>query len=130
MGFNAAQAVSSLDYDFSAVGGPKGCSPEPSADQVRTMQFALRSLFKLDDTDPVAINERMAALTEAEIRERDAELIEIYAEVCSQQPSADELRALPHRVLQAYIGWLSGELNTPTAGSSATRRSPAPLKSV
>jgi hypothetical protein len=87
-----------------------------------------RSLFKLDDTDPVAINERMAALTEAEIRERDAELIDIYAEVCSQQPSADDLRALPHRVLQAYIGWLSGELNTPTAGSSVTKRSLAPVK--
>lgn len=131
MGFNAAEAVSELSYDFTSVGGPSGVTPEPTSDQVRTMQFRLRTLFKLDDgTSPEELAAHMAELTEGELRARDDELIEIYAAACSEKPSVAELRALPHRVLQQFIGWLSGELNTPTAGSAATKNSRAPLKSV
>lgn len=133
MGFVAKQAVSALDYDFSGLGiadldGVKGCSPEPSTDQVRAMQSRIRDLYDIADLDPAAINAYMAAMSEDELRDNAAQVAEIYADLCSQQPSTDQILALPHRVFAAYIGYLSGELNNPTAGSSVTRRSLAPVK--
>lgn len=131
MGFNAAQAVSSLDYDFTAFSpGVKGTSPEPSSEQVIVMRQRIRDIFHLDDADPQALNAHLAGLSLEDYKLRDAEIAETYADVCSQQPSTEEILALPHRVQVAFIGYLSGELNTPTAGSSATRRSLAPVKNA
>ncbi|PSJ23852.1 hypothetical protein B7P34_36535, partial [Streptosporangium nondiastaticum] len=62
--------------------------------------------------------------------ETDHELVRIYADCCSQQPTTEQMLALPHRTLAAYLGWLAGELNTPTAGSSDTKPSRGSLKSV
>lgn len=125
MGFNAVKAVAKLDYDFTGLDvdslkGVKGTTPEPTADQVTEMRFKLRKLFSLDEDADVT--EKMASLSEQELKDRDKELAEIYADVCSQEPTTEQILALPHRVLQAYIGWLSGELNNPSAGTSGTKR--------
>lgn len=135
MGFVAKQAVAKLEYDFTGLGiagldDVKGCSPEPTAEQVLHMQFELRELFHLDNSDPGAINQYLSSLSEDEYAEHDAEIARIYADVCSQQPTTKQILALPHRIRAAYIGYLSGELNTPTAGSSVTRRSLAPVKTA
>lgn len=131
MGFNAGQAVSRLDYDFTDfLPGVKGISPEPSTEQVLIMQARIREIFRIGDMDPQALNEYLRDLSLEDFKKRDAEIAETYADVCSQQPSTDEILALPHRVQVAFIGYLSGELNTPTAGSSATRRSLAPVKNA
>lgn len=129
MGFKASQAVSELSYDFDPW-GPSGVTPEPSTEQVLAMRIALRAMFFLDDPDPLAINKHMAGMSLEDFKERDVELAEIYADVCSQQPSTKEILALPHRQQVAYIGYLSGELNTPTAGSSVTKRSLAPVRNA
>jgi hypothetical protein len=137
-GFVAREAVAALAYDFTGIGvaeldGIKGVTPEPTQEQVRTKDVALRKLLGLDDeaegeeiTDAVA--EKVSAMEKR--TETDLELVRIYADCCSQQPSTEQMLALPHRILAAYLGYLAGELNTPTAGSSATKNSRAPLKSV
>ncbi len=137
-GFVAAKAVAALAYDFTGIGvaeldGVRGVSPEPSQEQVRVKDMALRTLLGLDDdadgdeiTDAVA--EKVSAMQKR--ADTDRALVEIYADCCSQQPTTEQMLALPHRVLAAYLGYLAGELNTPTAGSSATSSSRAPLKSV
>lgn len=136
MGFVAKDAVAQLDYDFDGLGvaaleGVRGTTPEPTQDQIRNMRFRLRELFNLGDVDdPAALQKRIAALTPDEIRERDEEMAEIYADACTQQPTTAEILALPHRVMSAYIGYLSEEFLTPTAGSSATKPSLAPRKNA
>jgi polysaccharide deacetylase 2 family uncharacterized protein YibQ len=72
----------------------------------------------------------MKTMTLEDYKARDRELATIYADVCSQQPSTEEILKLPHRVQVAFIGYLSGELNTPTGGSSGTKRSLAPVKNA
>lgn len=131
MGFKASRAASELEYDFEPfLPGVKGVTPEPSSDQVLEMQARLRELFLTNDPDPLALTKKLSELSLEDFKDRDHQLAEIYADVCSQQPSTEEIMALPHRVQVAYIGYLSGELNTPTAGSSATRRSLAPVKNA
>lgn len=137
MGFVAAEAVAALDYDFSGLGVPelegvKGTSPEPSQDQVRDMYDAIRKLYSLGEyADTEEMTESVAkSLSREDIKDRDLELAKIYADACSQKPTTEQVLALPHRVRAAYIGYLSGELLTPTAGSPATSSSRAPLKSV
>lgn len=139
MGFVARQAVAALDFDFSGIpeapelDGVRGVIPEPSQEQVRTMQVELRKLLGLDaDADADEITEGVAEQVSAIDRREatDLELVRIYADCCSQTPSTKQMLLLPHRVLAAFLGYLAGEFNTPTAGSSATKRSQAPLKSV
>lgn len=123
MGFDAADAVAELEYDFTKyVPGAKGTTPEPSTEQVRAMQRALRVLFKLDAKDPMALTKHLAKMSEAEYKDHDRELAQIYADACSQQPSTDDILGLPHRLQVAFIGYISGEFGTPTAGSSGITR--------
>lgn len=127
MGFVAAKAVATLEYDFTGIGVPeldgvKGVSPEPSAEQIRHMRFRLKELLHLDPDDPLAANKYLGSLSEDEYAEYDEQFAEIYADVCSQEPSTKQILALPHRLQQAFIGYLSGELNTPSAGTSGMKR--------
>ena len=145
MGFVAAEAVSELEYDFTGmVDGQrrknwpvelhdvKGVSPEPSQDQVRDMYDAIRKLYSLGEyAEPDEMKESVAkSLSLTEIKDRDLQIAKIYADACSQEPTTEQILLLPHRSRAAYIGYLSGELLTPTAGSPATSSSRAPLKSV
>lgn len=123
MGFDAADAVAELEYDFTKyVPGAKGTTPEPTTEQVRVMQRKLRMLFRLDAKDPMALTKHLAAMSEAEYKDHDRELAQIYSDACSQQPTTDEILGLPHRLQVAYIGYISGEFGTPTAGSSGITR--------
>lgn len=141
-GFKATQAVSGLSYDFTGLEVQdddaadlldkcKGTTPEPSYQQVRHMQSRFKALLGLDgDVDPVEINKAMARMSEDELLERDDEIAEIISGVTSGRPSIDEISALPFRVREAYVGWICGELNNPTAGTGSSRRSLAPVKNA
>jgi hypothetical protein len=141
-GFKATAAVSGLSYDFTGLevldddaadllDKAKGTTPEPSYQQVRHMQAAIKTLLGLDpDVDPAEINKEMARMSEDDLLERDEEFTDIIAGVTSGRPSRDEIAALPFRVREAYIGWVCGELNNPTAGTGSTRRSLAPVRNA
>jgi hypothetical protein len=141
-GFKATAAVSGLSYDFTGLevldddaadllDKAKGTTPEPSYQQVRHMQAAIKTLLGLDpDVDPAEINKEMARMSEEDLLERDEEFTDIIAGVTSGRPSRDEIAALPFRVREAYIGWVCGELNNPTAGTGSTRRSLAPVRNA
>jgi hypothetical protein len=141
-GFKATNAVSGLSYDFTGLevldddaadllDGAKGTTPEPSYQQVRHMQARLKELLGLDgDVDPVEINRAMARMSEDELLARDDDIADIIAGVTSGRPSIEEITALPFRVREAYVGWICGELNNPTAGTGSTRRSLAPVRNA
>jgi hypothetical protein len=151
MGFTAADAVIPFDYDFTGmvtikgvrqrVGGwpqelyeVQGVTPEPSQEQVRLFQEALRRVYQLGEFAPDAegggdevtgqeLAEKVAAsLSLTEITKRDEEIAGIYAAVCSNEPSAEQILLLPHRQRAAFIGYLSNELLNPTKGSAGTSR--------
>lgn len=156
MGFVAADAVIELDYDFRGLragkripGWPeelndvRGVSPEPSQEQVAEFQEGLRRVYKLgefadgaEEGDGERVTGQQLAeqvnrsLSRTELTKRDEEVAGLYAAVCSHEPSAAQICALPARHRVAFIGYLSNELLNPTSGSAATNGSRAPLRSV
>lgn len=125
--FDAGTAVDPLDYDFSAYKGPVGTIPEPSTKQVNDFFKAMKNMVKdvrklsrdagpkdvdpdnLTDEDLETISDQIDAA--GEVAEKyQAQTREILAELCSNEPSADDLALLPQRVLGAFSSWLVGEL--------------------
>lgn len=124
MGFNAGTAVSKLDWDFTQfVPDAKGTTPEPSAEQAEAFLAAMRDLAVEADAD--ATDEEKAALTDQEAAERLAslssdkmrllseKLIGAVADVCSNNPTREQIAALPYRPQQAFFGHIYGQILNP-----------------
>lgn len=129
MGFKAKDAVAKLDFDFGYedptgwVDGPKGVTPEPSVAQVRHFRYRLRELSGATSEDREELEKALAEMSEEEFAARDEEFLDEIAAVTSGQPSREDIAALPHRLQQAYIGSLVGDLFTPEAHAGGTRPS-------
>lgn len=111
-GFVAADAVEPLDYDFTAFVDAKGTVREPSRKQRRRFDRRVAGIFGDETTDET--NERFAKMSATERQhelERIAdESIEALVELCGDQPSREELEALPERILAAFVSYLRGTL--------------------
>lgn len=112
--FDASRAVTVLDYDFNKFGAGKGITPEPSDAQIFRYSKLMADLgaeLGISETDPKKIAEFAASITEEDMMEQALKQAEITAELCSDQPSRDDLMKLPPRVRAAFYGWLSEHLN-------------------
>jgi hypothetical protein len=133
MGFDAGTIVDALEWDFTKYGAGSGTAPEPTDQMIErfkrkffhiakgTSAQAAKQLQLLSEEEaetPKTLTDAIATLdtvrgdnaAEAELRKA---LIQICAEVCSNEPRVDQLDKLPHRPLQAFVGWLLGELVAP-----------------
>lgn len=128
--FNAATAVETLDYDFTAFGGGEGVIPEPSTGAVNRFFKDMKKLIKevkklqkamedvnlenedevaelpdLDEDDSTSEFQEQTLVLIAELcgakRDDDGELIKE-----SGTPSFNDLEKLPYRVLQEFSKWL------------------------
>ena len=112
--FDAARVITSLDYDFTRFGGPKGTVPEPSDPQIFAYSKAMSELGEelgINERDPKKIAAVAASLTETDMMEHAVRQAEITAALCGNHPSAEELMNVPPRVRAAFYGWLSEMLN-------------------
>jgi ATP phosphoribosyltransferase len=120
--FNAATAVESLEYDFTAYGGEAGLIPEPSTDQIDQFFTDLRNIVKQvqglkaqaesaksGEMTQEQMDEVLAAMDDVSIKKFQTEMTEAVSALCSNQPSVEQITKLPYRVLQAFIQWVSGE---------------------
>ena len=149
-GFKAQGAVSSLDFDFEPyVEGAKGTIAEPSQDALDRYRDANESamaqsglslnqiaeVVKLASGDTEPSEDEMVRVlghmpddleaVMAKAREAQAAQFETAIEVCGGTPSEEQIKALPGRVREAFVGWLTGELLRPTRPTPASRPSPA-----
>jgi len=131
--FDAGTAVDPLEYDFTKyVAGAAGTTPEPSQDQVKEFQHAqmetakrVKELLGLD-LDVSDLEGAQATLTRVDMSKLDPQALDQMSEdlktklakLCSDEPSKEVLDAVPFRVLQAYMGWLSGQLNPKAQGTT------------
>jgi hypothetical protein len=132
MGFNAAAEVDILDYDFTAFEPDvKGVTPEPSMAKVRKFQRQMKEIVREPVIDAAKRRESgRTELTVAELEEALSgsndeaseamldKIIDVTAEVCSNKPTAAQIKKLPWRVQQHFLGYiagkfLSGEASTP-----------------
>jgi hypothetical protein len=135
MGFDAGKSVTALNYDFSTLpiadeetqkilAEAKGTIPEPSQAALDNFQKHVREMATdpeiaalvalADDADPAAVIEAIGAMPAEKLTDVNNRMVDAIIDVCSGSPSAEQVRALPPRVRNAFIGWVSGELVGPT----------------
>ena len=135
-GFNAANIVEPLDYDFTAIKGlenVKGTIPEPTSLQVQTFLTASRKeadrnqrdLGITGDAEDMTKEQILAVLDKASpsrtqaAKKREAE---IFSDLCSGTPTAGQLLELPHRIMIEFAKWVTKEVLDPevsTGGGGA-----------
>lgn len=133
MGFDAAEAVAPLDYDFRPFSNVHGVIPEPSTGDVEGFFQALRGMAaevrelmgnaqqmqdgELNDEDAAETISKMDDNMVAKFQDR---LIDAIAGLTNGTPSKEEIGALPYRVLGAFSAWLGGELRPNQPGTVTT----------
>ena len=133
-GFKAEFVVESLDYDFGGIPGRpelgkiKGVIPEPSDEQVRKMNNALRAAVvsvageDFDPSDRTAAARIFGKLTDDQMAAMEHENIAAISIVTQDSPSAEELNQLPYRYKREFVKWLIRELNDPEGSATGTNR--------
>jgi hypothetical protein len=106
--FSAKSAAPALDYDFNPHVKAKGTVPEPSQEAVEQFQEVILAILPDGDLD------KLQNLSLAEGKAATLKFKEALADLCAGSPSREELDALPHRVLVAFSGWLSGSFQDPS----------------
>src|SRR5512138_245128 len=140
MGFDAASAVESLDWDFTAFNAGKGTSPEPSTREIEQFFKKSHSLaeaiirsgknrteddseFPEDLTFEQAwdlIAKRLDAPRGEDAESLARKMSELVAETTHNCPSADQLMKLPHRVRSSFFGWFTGQMLDPESAAAGT----------
>lgn len=123
-GFDAEKKVDPLKYTFGKGYKYKdreisGVVPEPSDEQLATWHKELAEVARsyradqegVDLNDQTAVMDWMANRDPSRAVDMEMDTARIYAEVCSEKPSFDELMAVPPRLRTAFYAWLNGELH-------------------
>lgn len=126
MGFDASKSVDSLDYDFAPWVEASGTIPEPRQEQVDALFDALREVVTASGAEigatPDAIISGLAGLPAEVVKTQSDAMLDALEAFCQGTPSREEIEALPVRPMQAFVGWLVGQLEDP--GKGATQPSP------
>jgi hypothetical protein len=129
--FDAGDVVEDLAWDFTRAGvKAKGIVPEPSDAAIGQFLDDLKTLYSdakasgldLDlpaDATPDEMMTAIASVTGEAFVAFMAKLAELFATLCSGQPSTEQLLALPMRVRVKFYGWLQSEVVNPEAGTGA-----------
>lgn len=121
--FKVADHVGKMSADFRPMAQWSGPISEPSQEQFNAWQVGMSQLaaefnFDGDPNDMRAVAEFMANLDVEDLDVQADRTAEMYADLCSNSPSKDDLLSLPPRWRQAFYGYVSGEL-APEASSPA-----------
>lgn len=132
-GFKAHEVVEALTYDFGGIDGRpdlasiRGVVPEPSDQQVRKMNAALRDAIKsvtgtgdFDPTDRVAAARIFGKLTDEQLAAMEDANLAAIGIVTQDSPSVEQIQRLPFRYKREFIKWLVKELNDPESQATAT----------
>lgn len=136
--FNVGDVIDPLDYDFTVLAkkygvtelaGVKGTVPEPTDDQIiRFGRAMIAHEQRRRAMDPqLSLPEDATGDQYLEAAAKYAEAIaaeglsraeaEIFAELCSGKPTADQLMLMPPRARQGFYKYLRDEVLSPEAGA-------------
>lgn len=126
-GFNAAEVVEPLEWDFTKYDAGKGTVPEPSDKDIETLFRDLTKVSK-DVMEKAGVGKLtgtpeqvMAAIAELDdsaigITQMISGFTKAFAKLCKNQPTAIQLNKLPLRVRMAFYVWLADELRPEVGG--------------
>jgi hypothetical protein len=135
--FNLSEKVDELKYNFRPLIDVAGIVPEPSAGQIRAFRRVFGEMLEeaqreLGDHTPVRMGdagnepdplERIRLVGKYLSRDTTMEeekLLHAMADLCSNQPSFDDLQQLPGRAQQAFLSWLGDMFLVPEGSRPAT----------
>lgn len=125
-GFDLSRSVSKLDWNFG--GGVRGTIPEPSPKAVNRFHSRIQENLRVigrdvpDRSDTEAMTQLLSSLTEDDLNAIYEENLDAAAELCDGSPTREQLGEIGHRGFQAFLGWLTGEINNPEGSRPATRK--------
>lgn len=131
--FKLEDELGELPYDFRTKGNPNaphGIIAEPSTKQIQDFQRTLRALMgpaleKMAEAQEMSPKERAAAISADAESEEEAEAqheltLKAIAKLCSDSPSVTDLKSLPYRGQQFFVGWIVGVFLDPNQQTPAT----------
>jgi hypothetical protein len=124
-GFNAGTVVEPLDWTFEPfVPGATGTVKEPNDDQIAqfltdvkafTAKFSDMVPDDVDGDDPAQLIAALNDLDPQIVKTVNGEAAEIFAALCSGEPSAETILQVPPRIRNMFYGWLQQEVMSPEA---------------
>lgn len=143
--FDAGSVVDPLDYDFTTVRGypdrkAKGAIPEPTDEQIATFIGAMRDAMKeagsiagevsgeMDVANPTAFFNQLDLYDPDKFLGVFRAMTAAYSQLCSGQPSVEQIEALPLRVRVRFFAWIQQEVVSPEAGAGAGIAVVTPLR--
>ena len=138
--FDAGAVVESLEWDFTAAGvKAKGIIPEPSDAAIGRFLDGLKNLYTkaqqlvggdLEDASPDEMLEALSSLSGEAFVTFMADTAGLFAELCGNKPTKEQLLSLPLRVRAKFYGWIQMEVVNPEAGTGAGNAAVTPLRSA
>jgi hypothetical protein len=129
--FDAGAVVESLDWDFTKAGvKAKGTVPEPSDKAIGKFLDDLKKVYEdaqksgltpdlTDELGPDQMLDALANLTGDAFVGFMAKIAGLFAELCSNTPSTEQLLGLPMRVRVKFYAWIQNEVVNPEAETGA-----------
>jgi hypothetical protein len=123
--FDAGSVVEPLEWTFEPfVPGAKGVVKEPNDAQITQYLRDIKAIAAEikakvpdapDGNDPADLMSSLDDLDPEGIRELTGKMAGIVAALCSDDPSAETILALPPRRRTMFFGWLQQEVMSPEA---------------
>ncbi len=138
-GFVADGVVEALDWDFRPYVNAHGTIPEPTDKQIAAFLSGMKAVFKeakadlpqdIDLEDPGMLLGAIDSLDpEVQIRAMSKVAV-VYAALCSDTPTEQEISKLPMRVRTIFFNWLQQEVMAPEAATGGGKAQVSTLRTA
>ena len=138
--FDAATVVEALEWTFEPfVKKAHGVIKEPTDDQITRYLNDMKKMVEevrvkvphaTDSTDPVDLMGALDDLDPESVQVLTEKMAGIYAQLCSGDPSREQILALPPRRRTMFYGWLQQEVMSPEAAPAAGNAQVKTLRSA
>jgi hypothetical protein len=123
------------------VPGCHGAIAEPTDRQIAVYQAGLRNLAKeyegklpasmlAGDASAAALTEAAMAVDPEIVIELHGDIAALFAALCSDEPSREDILKVPPRIRAFFYQWLAGEVMSPEAASGGGNAQVKTLRSV
>jgi hypothetical protein len=129
--FQAQTAVEALEYDLRPYVDKSGIIPEPTTQQLADYFEKSRTIAKdvmalksrvdaakgsddpdIDELSEEEINEIVTDLESINVVEMQEQMVQLIADLCSQEPSTEDILGLPFRVRTEFVKWVGQQFRS------------------
>jgi hypothetical protein len=143
-GFSAETVVEPLDYDFRTKADRDaihGTVTEPTDRQIAGYMAGIKKLVKdyegqlpeglvTGGADAASLTDAAEELDPEVVVRLHGDVAELFAALCSGEPSKDDILRLPPRIRAHFYGWLQREVMNPEAAPGGGRQQVTTLRAV